>query len=235
MLIRSGLRDHRLRDEARCQRKGRTRQCADRCTDRRDRHAMKQPAEIGALAQTAGLIQHRPGRHQQECLVDDVREGVRGGAVQRHLGADTDAGDHEPDLIDDRVRENPAHVVFEQRVNDAVEHHEQTDVYQQVRAGKAAYQHVNRRLGRESGQKYRAAPGCLGVGIRQPGGERWRAGIQQNPRQHQCLCWGIQRHRGERDLSGCGDMAGDAGEQEHAAEQMNQQISSARGPGRSRV
>ena len=38
-----------------------------------------------------GHVEDGTRRHQQQRLVDDVGEGVRGGAVERHLGADADA------------------------------------------------------------------------------------------------------------------------------------------------
>src|SRR3990170_3569427 len=49
------------------------------------------PGQIGALA-FLRRVEHRARRHQEQRLVDDVREGVRRGAVQRHLGTDADAG-----------------------------------------------------------------------------------------------------------------------------------------------
>ena len=90
-----GFRDHRLRYEAGGERERRDRQRADDAASRRQRHGAEQSAEIGAFA-LAGHVEHRARRHQQQRLVDDVGEGVRGGAVERHLGADADAATMNP-------------------------------------------------------------------------------------------------------------------------------------------
>ena len=60
-----------------------------------------------------------------------------GCAVERHLGADSDSRHHEADLVHDAVGKDAPHVVFEDRVDDPVKHHEQADVDQQLGAGKA--------------------------------------------------------------------------------------------------
>jgi len=126
---------------------------------------------------------HLRRRHQQQRLVDDVSEGVRGRAVQRELRADADPGDHETDLVDDAVGEDAPHVVLEQRVHDAVEHHEQPHPDEQLGAGKTAQQHVHGGLRGERRQEHGATPRRLWIGVRQPRRQRRRAGVQQESRE----------------------------------------------------
>ena len=97
------------------------------------------------------MVKHRASRHQQQRLVDDMGEGVRRGAVERHLGADADPDHHESDLVHDRIGEDTAHVVFEDRVDDPVKHHDQPDIDQEFGPGKTAQQHIDRGLGGEGG------------------------------------------------------------------------------------
>ena len=180
-----------------------------------------------------GLVQHGAGRHQQQRLVEDVGERMRGGAVQRHLRADADADQHEADLVHDAVGEDAPHVVFEQRVHDAVEDHEQPDEHQQLGAGKAAQQHVHRRLRRERRQEDRAAPRRLRIGVGQPGGERRRAGVDEEAREDQPVRRRVERNAVERRRAGRGDVPDDAGHQHDAAEQMDHRVAHA-GPVRRR-
>ena len=230
MAVGRGLRDHRLADEAGGQREGRNGQCADGAADRRQRHAVEQPAQFRAFAPPR-RGQHGTGRHQQQRLVDDVGEGMGGGAVQRHLGADADAGNHEADLVDDAVGEDAPHVVFQQRIDDAVEHHEQPDPDQDLGAGEAAYQHVHRGLGGEGGEEHRAAPRGFRVGVGQPGRQRRCAGVDQEADQDQPVGDRIGLHAREGGVAGSQQMAGDAGKQDHAAGQVHHGVAQAGGPG----
>ncbi len=86
-----------------------------------------------------------------------MRKRMCGRAVERHRRADADSRDHEADLVDDAVGEDPAHVVLEQRVDDAVEDHVQADPHEDVRARKAPQEHVDRRLGRKGRKEHGAA------------------------------------------------------------------------------
>ncbi len=165
---------------------------------RGDRHTLEQTTEVGALA-LAGHHQHAAGRHQQQGLVDDVREGVRGGAVQRHRGPDADRHDHETDLVDDRIGEDAPHIVLEQRIDNAVEDHVKADRDEDVGTREADQQREYRCLGGECRQEYRAARAGLGVGVGDPGRKRWGTGIDQEADEDQPLAEAVGLHGRERE------------------------------------
>ena len=67
-----------------------------------DRHGLVEPAQLAQFS-TPGHLQDGAGTHEQERLVEDVREGVGRGTVQGQLGADSYPADHVADLADDVV------------------------------------------------------------------------------------------------------------------------------------
>ena len=225
-LVGGGRGLERLGHEARGEREGRDCQRTDDAVNRSHRHALEQAAEIGALA-LAGHQQHAAGRHQQQGLVDDVREGMRSGAVQRHRGPDADRRDHEADLVDNRIGQNAAHVVLEQRVDDAVEHHVQADRDENVGAGEPDQQREYGGLGRERRQEYRAARAGLRIGVGNPGRQRRCSGIDQEADEDQPVAEAVRLHRGELERAGLEHVRDDADHQHDAAEQVDEQVAQA--------
>ncbi len=227
-LVGSGLRNQRLGRETRSQREAGYRQRADDAADGRQRHGAKQPAEIGALA-FAGAVDDHAGAHEQQRLVDDVRERVRRGAVQRHLRADADRADHEADLVDDRVGENAARVVFEQRVDNAVHDHVEADPDQYRLAGEQQDQRQYRGLGGECRQEHRAGRTRFRVGVGEPGRQRRRRGVDQDADQdHPGIEIGRQ-HRLDVDRTGVHDDTLDTDLQNDAAQQVHDRVANAGG------
>ena len=223
MLIGGALGDHGFGHEPRGERERRDRQRADDAANGRQRHGAKQAAKVRALA-LGRHVEHRAGRHQQQRLVDDVGEGVRGRTVERHFRADAGARNHESDLIHDGVGEDAPHVVLQDRVHDSVEDHVETDVDQDLSAGETAQQGVDGRLGGEGRQEYHTRPGGLRVGIGQPRRKRRRPGIDEKAGEDQPARQRIGRHRSKGDGAGGSHLAGDAGHQQHAAEEVHRRI-----------
>ncbi len=112
-------------------------------------------------------------------------KGVRGRTVEGHFRADTDTGDHEADLVDDRIGQDAPHVVFEDRVNDPVEYHVKAKIDQDLSTRETAYEDIDGGFCGESRQEHRPRPGGLRIGIRQPGRKRWRPGIDQKTGQNE--------------------------------------------------
>ena len=84
VLLEAGRDDHGLADEAAEEREGGDGQPADEREDKRPRHLLLEPAQLGELA-LAGHVQHRAAAHEEQALVEDVGEGVGAGAVDGHL------------------------------------------------------------------------------------------------------------------------------------------------------
>jgi hypothetical protein len=168
-------------------------------------------------------VDHRADAHQEQPLVEDVRERVRGRAGDGELGADADRRDHETDLADDVVAEQPADVVLEDGVGDAVEGHRDADPDQDLPAGEAAGQGVDGGLGGVGREEHRAGDGRLGVGVRQPGvqrrdGGRHRAGQEDQHARRR------DPERLERERPGVGVVPQRPGEQQLAAEDVDEQV-----------
>ncbi len=102
-------------------------------------------------------------------------------------------------------------------------------------AGEAAQQHIHRRLGGEGGEEYGAAPRSFRVGIGQPGRQRWRSGVDQEADQDQPGGQGIGFHRVETGVARGEDLAGDPGEEDHAAGKVDRNVAPAGSPGRRRA
>ena len=229
-LVRGCRRFQGLADKAGSEREGGDRQCADDAVDGGDRHGLEQPPEIGALA-FPGHVKDAAGGHQQQRLVDDVGKGVGGGTVQGQFRADADGADHETHLVDDAVREDSAHVVFQQGVDDAVEHHVEADPDQNLCAGKADQQGEHGGLGGERAQKDHAARAGFRIGVGNPGGQRRSARVDQETDQDQDVGGVVRQHGSEVGVSGHAHPPYDPRHQDHAAEQVDQQVAEAGIPG----
>ena len=93
-------------------------------------------------------------------------EGVGGRPVGRQRGPDANPADHVPDLADDVVRQQPARIVLEHGVDDAVDRHDRSQPDQDLGAGEAPDQDIDRRFGGEGGHEDRSGDRSLGVGVR---------------------------------------------------------------------
>ena len=225
--IRRPLRDHGLGWKTRGEWKRRNRKRPYDAADRGERHGAKEAAELGALA-PAGHKQHRARRHEQQRLVDDVHECVGRRPVERHLTANADAGNHEPDLIDDAVGQDAPHVVFEDRIDDTIEHHIKADINQELCAGKASQQNIDRGLGGKRREKDRAAPGSFGIGVGEPGGKGRRAGIDEKACENEIAGPAVRRHGLEREITGARYLTGYPRHQQGAPQQVNGRVSKPR-------
>jgi hypothetical protein len=144
--------------------------------------------------------------------------------MQRHLRADADAGHHEADLVDDAVGEDAPHVVFQQRIDDAVEHHPQPGEDQQLLAREATQQGEDGGLGGEGREEDHAARRGLGIGVGQPGGERRRGGVDEKPGEDQPGAGVLQLDGAEGDRAGFQHVGDDARHQQDAAEQVHEHV-----------
>ena len=123
-LLFSRYRDKRLGGESRGQREAGDSQRADNAADRGYRHGAEQATQIRAAGHTRAIDNHA-GTHKQQRFINNVGEGVSGGTVDCQLRAYTDRDHHKPHLVNDGVSEYAAGVVFQQRIDNAVENHVQ--------------------------------------------------------------------------------------------------------------
>jgi hypothetical protein len=110
VLFGSGGHRHGFADEAAEQGKRRYGGGPDHAADRRKGHGFVEPAQIRG-PDLAGHVEHGPGGHEQERLVNNVAKGMRHHPVDGQLGADPDAADHKSHLIDQAVGQHPPHIV----------------------------------------------------------------------------------------------------------------------------
>jgi IS5 family transposase len=94
--------------------------------------------------------------------------GVCDGAVQRHLGADADPHDHEAELVVQAVGEHTPEIILDHGVEDRKRRHQRTDRHQDLGAGEAARERVDRELRGERREEDRAGLRRLGIRILQP-------------------------------------------------------------------
>ena len=95
-----------------------------------------------------------------------MTEGVGNRAIESQIGANTNRTDHKANLVDDTVGQNTAHVVFQQSVDDAVDHHEQADPDQNRLTGKQQNKGQNRGLGGKGREKYGTGWAGLRISVR---------------------------------------------------------------------
>ncbi len=150
---------------------------------------------------------------------------MRGGAVERELGADADADDHVTELVVQRVGEHAAHVVLDDRIEDREGGHRGADGDEQFGAGEAARQGVDGELGGERGEHHGAADGGLGVGVLHPVVEQREGGFdaegQQDPRR---AGGGIEPHELEAQRVGLVVVEQDPAQQDHAGADLHDQV-----------
>ena len=99
-------------------------------------------------------------------------------AVDRHVRADADAGDHVAHLGDDRPGEQLADVVLHHCVDHAVQGHDHAEHHEDVHAGAGPRQGVDRGLGGEGAQEHGAVERGLAVGLGQPRMQRHQGRVQ---------------------------------------------------------
>ncbi|OQB96790.1 MAG: hypothetical protein BWX86_00572 [Verrucomicrobia bacterium ADurb.Bin122] len=171
-------------------------------------------------------MQHGAAAHEEKALVEDVREGVGAGAVDGELRAEADAGHHVADLRDDVVGEQPAAVVFQHGVHDAVQRHDHAHRHEDFQAGHAADERVNGGLGREGAEEDGAVEGRLAVGVGQPRMKRRHGGVEQEAGGDQIRgkrrVGDVERHESER--AGGLVVQHDAGEQRDTAGHVDEQV-----------
>ena len=97
-----------------------------------------------------------------------MHESVRGGAVERQLGADADTDDHEAELVVERIGQDLAKVILDHGEEDREGRHHGADIDQDLRPGITPRQGIDRQLGGEGGKHDRAGNGRLGIGVLQP-------------------------------------------------------------------
>ena len=226
VLVGSGAHLEALGDEAREARQAHG--CAaHEGKQRGERHL---PCEAAELAGAGGsrLGEHGADHHEEEALVEDVRHRVGGHAVQRQLGAHAHAHHHEAELVHEAVGKHAAEVVLEHGEHEREERHDPAEDDEELLAGKAARQRVDRHLRGEGREPHGAGGGGGGVGVLHPAVEE-REGRLHTERQEQQR--GVGRAEGAEVVEGQ-PMLGvqaheEAGQQEHAREHHHQQVAEA--------
>ena len=66
--------------------------------------------------------------HKQQAFKNDVRDDLARHAVHGELAADTNTAHHKPELIVQRVSENLAQIVFNDRKEDRETSHDSADI-----------------------------------------------------------------------------------------------------------
>ena len=102
-------------------------------------------------------------------------------AVDRQRGADADAADHEPHLVDEAVGQHPAQVVFDDREKDGERGHDGADPDQGLGPRKAPGQDIDGRFGGEGAQPDHPGDGGFRIGIGQPGVQQRPGAIDPHP------------------------------------------------------
>ena len=127
-------------------------------------HLLCHSAQLIYLADT-GSIDDGTGTHEEQGLEENIAEGVSGGTVQRHVGADADTADHEASLTDDMVAEQTAHIIFHDSVAGSVECHECTQPHEELVTGQHADKGIDGYLRGEGAHEYAAGDGAFRIGI----------------------------------------------------------------------
>ena len=158
-----------------------------------------------------------------------MREGMGGGAVQRHLGADPDADHHIADLADDVIGQQAAAVVFQDRVDHAVERHGGAQPDQYLGPGIGADKHVDRGFRGKGAEENGPGHRRFRIGVGEPGVERRHRGIEDEGNQDQRVGKPAAVLQGAEQVgAGFHAVQDDPAEQQHAAGDMNHEIAHAR-------
>ena len=184
VLFEAGCHDHGFADKAAEQGKGRNGQSTDQGKDKGPRHLLVESAQFGEFA-FSGHVEHRTGTHKQQPFVENMGKGVGASAVDGHLAAKPDPGDHVADLTDDVVGEQLPGVVLQHGIDHAVEGHDDAQQQQDFHSGKAAAEGIDRGLGGEGAEENRTGDGGLAVGVRQPGMQGRHGGVEEEADQYQ--------------------------------------------------
>ena len=97
-----------------------------------------------------------------------MRECVRGGAVQRHFGSNTNAHHHKAQLVVQTIGQNAAQIVFNFGKENWKQRHHGADINQYFSAGKAAGQSINSQFGGKGREDDRAGDSGSRVAVLQP-------------------------------------------------------------------
>ena len=119
-------------------------------------------------------MKHGADRHPEQSFVDNMAERMGDHTGYRQWCADPDSAHHETDLVDDAVGQDAPHVIFEQRVHDAVEGHDTADRYQDFLTGESAHESVDCSLGGVGAENDSSKNSRLGISVRQPTGKTAR-------------------------------------------------------------
>ena len=90
--------NHGFTDKATQKRESGNRTGANHAKDRRPRHGLMQSTQFGGFG-GSHAIQHRAHRHKQKRFIDDVAKSMGRHAVERQFGPNTNADDHEAQLV----------------------------------------------------------------------------------------------------------------------------------------
>ncbi len=192
------------------------------------RHAMDKPAEA-AEAALVGSVQHRTGRRKQQALHHGVIEAVieRGDQGQRRqrrhaMGPEhdrePDGAQHDADVLDGRIREEPLHVGLDRGEHDPEQRRDEADderddaprarlSVQQVEGD--SQEPVDRGLQHHPTHQGRDGRRGRGVGFRQPRMQRQEPGLGAEADEREAerntgpgRCNGYPAHRIEGERAG---------------------------------
>ena len=97
-----------------------------------------------------------------------MHKGVCRGAIDGQLGTDTDADDHEAQLVVERIGQHLAQIILDHGKEDREGRHDGADPDQLVGSGIAPRQRIDGQLGGEGREDHGAGNGGLGIGVLQP-------------------------------------------------------------------
>jgi hypothetical protein len=112
VLTAGRIHHHGFTDKTAEEREGRNGRRPDDAENAGQRHGPIKPADIRGV-DLAGAVHDRAHGHEQEAFEQHIVEGMRHGPVDRQLGADADAADHEAHLVDQAVGQDAPQVVFD--------------------------------------------------------------------------------------------------------------------------
>ena len=148
-------------------------------------------------------------------------------SADRDGPSDARGADHESDLVDDRIGEDAPHVVFEQRVDDAVDRHDAAHPNERFPAFVAAEEGVDGGLRGISAEDEAAGDTGLGIGIGEPGGEGRGGRIDEEAEKNQPsagVLFGSKIEAVEGDRPGLRDGDGKSGKEEKTAEEVDEDV-----------
>ncbi len=149
---------------------------------------------------------------------------MRGRAVEGQFAADADADHHETELVVEAVGQHAAQVVLDHRIEDGERRHGGADGNEDLGAGIAAGQGVDRELGRERREHDRAAWCGLRIGVLKPVVQQRKGALDPECQEDQPGSRRDQPQFVECDRL-CGvEMEERAGQQKHARADLDDEI-----------